>query len=85
MRWSLIDQRLRQPADASSSEAMKRETSLQDTPIAITAFSADLMEELNVNSPFMYEALVPSLTYQQEPNRLSIRGVTEECFPLPKT
>jgi len=55
--------------------ASKRETSLQDTPIAITAFSANLMEELNVNSPFMYEALVPSLTYQQQPNRLSIRGV----------
>lgn len=55
--------------------ASRRETSLQDTPIAVTAFSQGLMEELNINSPFMYEALVPSLTYQQSPNRLSIRGV----------
>lgn len=55
--------------------ASRRETSLQDTAIAVTAFSQDLMEELNVNSPFMYEALVPSLTYQQAPNRLSLRGV----------
>lgn len=55
--------------------ATKRETSLQDTAIAITAFSQNLLEDLNVNSPFMYEALVPSLTYRQSPNRLSIRGV----------
>ena len=55
--------------------ASKRETSLQDTAIAITAFSQNLLEELNLNSPFMYEALTPSLSYQQTPNRLSIRGV----------
>ncbi len=55
--------------------ASRRATSLQDTPIAVTAFSQGILEELNVNSPFMYEALVPSLTYQQSPNRLSIRGV----------
>jgi iron complex outermembrane receptor protein len=55
--------------------ASKRETSLQDTAIAVTAFSQDMLEQLNVNSPFMYEALTPSLSFQQEPNRLSIRGV----------
>jgi iron complex outermembrane recepter protein len=55
--------------------ASRRATSLQDTPIAVTAFSQTLMEELNINNPFAYEALVPSLTYQQSPNRLSIRGV----------
>ena len=55
--------------------ASRRETSLQDTPIAVTAMTADLMEELNVVNPFSYEKLVPSLTYQESPNRLSIRGV----------
>jgi iron complex outermembrane receptor protein len=55
--------------------ASKRETSLQDTAIAVTAFSQNLLEELNVTSPFMYEVLTPSLSYQEEPNRLSIRGV----------
>lgn len=55
--------------------ATRRETSLQDTPIAVTALSQTLMEELNINSPFAYESIVPSLTYQQSPNRLSIRGV----------
>ena len=55
--------------------ASRRETSLQDTPLAVTALSQGLIEELNVNTPFMYEAIVPSLTYQQSPNRLSIRGV----------
>ena len=55
--------------------ASKRETALQDTAIAVTAFSAALTEELDINSPFDFEKLVPSLTYQQSPNRLSIRGV----------
>jgi iron complex outermembrane receptor protein len=55
--------------------ASRRETALQDTPIAVTALSANLIEELNVVSPFNYEKLVPSLTYQETPNRLSIRGV----------
>jgi iron complex outermembrane recepter protein len=55
--------------------ATKRATSLQDTAIAVTAFSSSMMEELNVVSPFSYEKLVPSLTYQQNPNRISIRGV----------
>ena len=55
--------------------ASRRETSLQDTPLAVTAMSANLIEELNVVSPFNYEKLVPSLTFQETPNRLSIRGV----------
>ncbi len=55
--------------------ASRRETSLQDTAIAVTAFSAALSEELDINSPFDFEKLVPSLTYQESPNRLSIRGV----------
>ncbi|MEP5764760.1 MAG: TonB-dependent receptor [Halieaceae bacterium] len=55
--------------------ASKRETALQDTPLAVTAFSATLTEQLDINSPFDFEKLTPSLSYQQDPNKLSIRGV----------
>jgi len=55
--------------------ATKRETSLQDTAIAVTAFTSDMMEELDINSAADMEALVPSFTTQQNPNRISIRGV----------
>jgi iron complex outermembrane receptor protein len=55
--------------------ASKRATSLQDTAIAVTAFTADMQQELNINSPFDYEKLVPSLNFQESPNRVSIRGV----------
>ena len=55
--------------------ATKRETNLQDTAIAVSAFTSDMLESLQINSPFDLEALVPSFTYQQFPNRVSIRGV----------
>ena len=55
--------------------ASRRETLLTDTPAAVSAYSAGLMEELNVISPFNYQSLVPSLSYQEFPNRLSIRGI----------
>ncbi|GEM_PF-738486 len=55
--------------------ASKRESSLQDTSIAVSAFTADAMEQLDINGPADLEALVPSLTWQQTPNRISIRGV----------
>lgn len=55
--------------------ATQRETSLHDTAMAISAYTGDRMEELNINNPLIYEALVPSLSYQVFPNRVSIRGV----------
>jgi len=55
--------------------ATHRETSLHDTAMAISAFTGERMEELNINNPLAYEALVPSLSYQVSPNRVSIRGV----------
>ncbi len=55
--------------------ATRRETNLQDTAMAISAYTGDRMEELNINNPLIYEALVPSLSYQVSPNRVSIRGV----------
>jgi iron complex outermembrane receptor protein len=54
--------------------ATKRETSMHDTAIAVTAFTADMQQQMNINSPFDYEKLVPSMTFQQSPNRVSIRG-----------
>ncbi|NND67362.1 MAG: TonB-dependent receptor [Halioglobus sp.] len=55
--------------------ATQRETNLHDTAMAISAYTGDRMEELNINNPLIYEALVPSLSYQVSPNRVSIRGV----------
>lgn len=55
--------------------ATRRESSLQDTAIAISAFSGDVLESMDVNSAYGLEAIVPSVSYQQSPNRISIRGV----------
>lgn len=55
--------------------ATKRLTSLQDTSVAVSAFTPDTMEQLDINRPADLEALVPSMTWQQSPNRISIRGV----------
>jgi iron complex outermembrane receptor protein len=55
--------------------ATRRETALQDTAIAVSAFSSTILEQLDINSAFDLERLVPSLNYQETPNRLSIRGV----------
>lgn len=56
--------------------ATKRETNLQDTAIAISAFSSDMLDTLNIRGGIDYEALVPSLTYQGTiPLQISIRGV----------
>lgn len=48
---------------------------MQDTAIAVTAFSQTMLEDLNVNTPGKYEAITPSLSYQRSPDRVSIRGV----------
>ncbi|MDX1733201.1 MAG: TonB-dependent receptor, partial [Halioglobus sp.] len=55
--------------------ATRRETSLQDTALAVAVFTGDLMEQLNISNPANYEALVPSLSYQGFPNRISLRGI----------
>lgn len=55
--------------------ATRTETSLQDTSIAVSAFTSDMMEDMNLDSGMDYEALVPSLSIQLIPNRTSIRGV----------
>ena len=55
--------------------AQKREENLQDTAIAITAVSGDMMDSLNIRDSSDYEAIVPSLSVRTEPSRLFIRGV----------
>jgi iron complex outermembrane receptor protein len=55
--------------------AQKRESSLQDTSIAITAFSSATFDELNIVDSSDYEAIVPSLSVRESPSRLFIRGV----------
>jgi iron complex outermembrane receptor protein len=55
--------------------AQKREENLQDTALAITAFTSDKLDQLNISTASDYEALVPSLSFRNEPSRLSIRGV----------
>lgn len=55
--------------------AQKREEGLQDTAIAITALTGDMMDDLNITQTGDYEAIVPSLSVREEPARLSLRGV----------
>lgn len=67
-------------ADNSSIEeiivtATRVESSLKDTAIAVSAFTTNTMDEMNITDPMDYEALVPSLSIQLSPNRTSIRGV----------
>ena len=55
--------------------AQKRETNLQDTAIAITALTSDLLDDLDISSSSDFEAIVPSLSVRDAPRRLFIRGV----------
>jgi iron complex outermembrane receptor protein len=55
--------------------ATRRQTTLEDTPVAVSAFSGAAMDRLNLSRPMDYEAIVPSMTIQDDPNRISIRGV----------
>jgi iron complex outermembrane receptor protein len=55
--------------------AEKRETLIQETPIAITALTQDFMQEQVVNDPNDYTLIVPSFSYRNVPNRVFIRGI----------
>ncbi len=55
--------------------ATKRETILQETPIAVTAMTQDYMEQQVVNNANDYTLLVPSFSYRDTPNRAFIRGI----------
>lgn len=53
--------------------ASKRETQLQDTALAVSAYTKDMLDDLNINDSSDFEALAPSFT--NTPSRISIRGV----------
>jgi len=55
--------------------AQKREESLQDTAIAITALTSGMFDDLNISNSGDYEAIVPSLSVRDVPARLFVRGV----------
>lgn len=63
--------------------AQKRETSLSDTPIAITALTSDQLKSLGLNSQQDIANITPSMSYQQnagggEGNRVYLRGIGRE-------
>jgi iron complex outermembrane receptor protein len=55
--------------------AQKREASLQDTAIAITALTSESFDALNIKNSTDFEAIVPSLSVRNAPRRLFLRGV----------
>ncbi|NCF19662.1 MAG: TonB-dependent receptor [Haliea sp.] len=55
--------------------AQKREESLQDTVIAITALGSETLDNLNISNSSDFEAVVPSLSVRNAPRRLFLRGV----------
>jgi iron complex outermembrane recepter protein len=55
--------------------ARKREESLQDVPISITAFSADTIEERGIESVYEIAKLTPNLSFNQAYGRVFDRPV----------
>jgi iron complex outermembrane receptor protein len=57
--------------------AEKREASVQDTPIAVTALSSDMIEQGQIYSPDKLQWAVPSMTYGQQSsyNFITLRGI----------
>ncbi len=55
--------------------AEKREASIQDVPIAISAFGRDLRDNLGIISNADLANHTPSTTFNTNPNRIFIRGV----------
>jgi len=64
--------------------AQKRSERLQDVPLAVSALSADALEQSQINSTAGMANLVPSLTYTQSTsdlnNNVRIRGVGTALF-----
>ncbi|MFT5691439.1 MAG: iron complex outermembrane receptor protein [Oceanicoccus sp.] len=55
--------------------AEKRDSSVQDTAIAITAFNSETMDDLGVAGAADIANYTPGMTYNGSPNRIFIRGV----------
>ncbi len=63
--------------------AQKREATLSDTPIAITAITADQLKELGLNTQQDIANFTPSMSYQEsagggEGNKVYLRGIGRE-------
>ena len=62
--------------------AEKREQNLQDVPVAISAFSADMLESRGIDSPESLQFFVPSLSLAEESAgggiRVTLRGIGTE-------
>jgi len=60
----------------------KREQNLQDVPVAISAFSADMLESRGIDSPESLQFFVPSLSLAEESAgggiRVTLRGIGTE-------
>ncbi len=65
--------------------AQRREQSLQDVPIAITAVTAKTLQDQNVQSVEDYFALTPNVSFQSNGSRdrkdLAIRGISNQLNP----
>ena len=65
--------------------AQRRQESIQDVPIAITAVTADTLKKQNVQSVEDYFALTPNVSFQSNGSRdrkdLSIRGISNQLNP----
>ncbi|MBF2755326.1 MAG: TonB-dependent receptor [Gammaproteobacteria bacterium AqS3] len=53
----------------------RRESSLLDTPISISAYDSEARDRLGILDPSDIADFTPGLTYQWSPNRISIRGI----------
>ncbi|TKD50745.1 TonB-dependent receptor [Sphingomonas baiyangensis] len=65
--------------------AQRREQSIQDVPIAITAITAEALQENNVQSVEDFFALTPNVSFQSNGSRdrkdLAIRGISNQLNP----
>lgn len=55
--------------------AVKREQSLQDVPVSVTAYTDELREELALDTIADFARLTPSLAYSSGDDRVFVRGV----------
>lgn len=55
--------------------ATKRETTLADTPVAVTAFTNTTRDRLGIEGIQDIADITPGMTVQDAPNRISMRGV----------
>lgn len=62
--------------------AEKREASLQDTAISISAFDDELMDDIGIDGAGDIANYTPGMTYSGSPNRIYVRGVGRQTNEL---